>query len=77
MKNAEIREMTTAEINEQIAESKVMFTRMKLNHAVSPLDNPMKLKVARHEIARLKTELRRRQIEDISEDQNTNTHKTE
>jgi large subunit ribosomal protein L29 len=35
---------------------------MKLNHAVTPLDNPIKLKEARKNIARLKTEMRKRQL---------------
>jgi len=33
-----------------------------MNHAVSPLDNPMKIKVARRNIARLKTVLRQRDL---------------
>ncbi len=35
---------------------------MKLNHAISPLDNPMQIKAIRREIARLNTELRRREL---------------
>ena len=37
--------------------------RMCLNHSVNPLDNPMKIRFARKNIARLNTELRKRQIE--------------
>jgi len=36
---------------------------MKLNHAVSPLENPMKFKYYRKIIARLNTEIRKREIE--------------
>ncbi len=39
-----------------------MLTKMKLNHAVSPLDNPMKLRFARKNIARLLTELKKREL---------------
>lgn len=72
MKNEEIREMTMSEIFEQIDESKLMLTRMKLNHAVSPLDNPMKIKATRRDIARLKTELHYRELEGTAtiEDEN-------
>ena len=63
MKTAEITELTTPEITERIENSKEELIRMKLNHSVNPLDNPMKLRFARKNIARLNTELRKRQIE--------------
>lgn len=62
MKNSEIKELTTKEIVERIDAEKEKLTRMKLNHAVSPLDNPMVIKEARKDIARLKTEARKRQL---------------
>lgn len=65
MKNSEIRELTTAELVERIENEKAFMVKQRLNHAVSPLDNPMKLKENRRTIARLKTELRKRQLEDI------------
>jgi large subunit ribosomal protein L29 len=57
MKTAEIKELTVKEIKERIDAEKDMFVRMKLNHVVSPLDNPMKIKYARKNIARLLTVL--------------------
>jgi large subunit ribosomal protein L29 len=62
MKNSEIKELTTKEIAERIDAEKEKLTRMKLNHAVSPLDNPIGLKEVRKNIARLKTEIRTRQL---------------
>ena len=62
MKTAEIKELTTAEIQERIATEKENLVRMKLNHSISPLDNPLQIKVARKTIARLATELRAREI---------------
>ncbi|MBN1927529.1 MAG: 50S ribosomal protein L29 [Prolixibacteraceae bacterium] len=62
MKNSEIRELTTNEIAERIDAEKDKLTRMKMNHAVSPLDNPISIKDVRHNIARLNTELRSRQL---------------
>jgi large subunit ribosomal protein L29 len=55
MKTAEIRELTSKEIQERIDAEKETLVRMKLNHVVSPLDNPMKIKYARKNIARLLT----------------------
>jgi large subunit ribosomal protein L29 len=57
MKTAEIKELTVKEINERIDAEKDVLVRMKLNHVVSPLDNPMKIKYARKNIARLLTVL--------------------
>lgn len=62
MRNEEIRELSTKEIRERIDEEKMNLTRLKLAHAVSPLDNPTKIKDSKKEVARLKTELRKREL---------------
>ncbi len=62
MKNSEIKELSTQEIVERIEEEKARLVRMRLNHEVSPLDNPNQLKECRATVARLKTELRARQL---------------
>ncbi|MFA6402305.1 MAG: 50S ribosomal protein L29 [Salinivirgaceae bacterium] len=62
MKASEIRELSTPEIIERIDENKKVLTRLRLNHAVSPLDNPNKIMESKKSIARLKTELKVRQI---------------
>jgi len=61
MKSSEIRELSTKEIEERIDTEENMLSRLKMNHAVSPLDNPNKIPETRKNIARLKTELRSRQ----------------
>jgi len=63
MKNSEIIELTTAEIIERIANSSEELVRMKLNHSVNPLENPMKIRFARKDVARLNTELCKRQLD--------------
>ena len=60
MEQKVIRELTTGEIIERMDEEKRQLTKLKLNHAVSPLENPNKIKTYRKTIARLETELRRR-----------------
>ena len=62
MKASEIKELSTQELIERINDYKKVLTRMRLNHAVSPLDNPNKLGATKKDIARLKTELRARDI---------------
>ena len=62
MKTAEIKELTTAELQERLAAEKEALNRLQLNHSISPLDNPLQIMVARRNIARLATELRAREI---------------
>jgi len=67
MKNTEIRELTTKELIEKIEDEGAHHVRMKLNHTISPLDNPNKLKEGRRLIAKLKTELRKRELTENQE----------
>jgi len=67
MKSSEIRELTLKEIEERIDSEQSMLVRLKMNHAVSPLDNPNKIGETRKNIARLKTELQARQTQEQSE----------
>ncbi len=67
MKTSEIKELTTKEILEKIEIEKENLVRLRLNHAVSPLENPFKMTEAKRNIARLKTVLRQREL---SEKQN-------
>ncbi len=60
MKISEIREMTSSEIEERIDTEKSLLIKLRMNHTVSPLDNPLKIPAAKRNIARLKTELRQR-----------------
>jgi len=62
MKTSEIKELTTPEIVERLQVEKENLVRLKLNHAVSPLDNPLKIKDSKKNIARLNTILREREL---------------
>lgn len=62
MKQSVIVELTTAEIVERLAEERQQLTKLKLNNAITPLENPNKIKEQRRAIARMKTELRKREI---------------
>jgi large subunit ribosomal protein L29 len=67
MKSSEIRELSAQELSERLESEETLLVRMKMNHAVSPLDNPNKIVETRRNIARLKTEVRARQIKEQSE----------
>ena len=62
MKTSEIKELSTPDLIERIDTEKTMLIRMRLNHAITPLDNPQKIKLAKQTIARLMTELRYREL---------------
>jgi large subunit ribosomal protein L29 len=62
MKTSEIKELSTPDLIERIDTEKNMLVRMKLNHAITPLDNPKKLREAKLTIARLLTEMRKREL---------------
>jgi len=57
MKQVEIKELSTKEILERLETEKTGLTRMKMNHAITPLENPNQIKESRKSIARMKTEL--------------------
>jgi large subunit ribosomal protein L29 len=60
MKQSIVKDLTTDEIRDRIAEEKANYLKMKMSHAVSPIENPMKLRNTRRLIARLYTELKKR-----------------
>jgi large subunit ribosomal protein L29 len=62
MKTSEIKELSTSDLLERVDTERTMLVRMKLNHAITPLDNPQKVKDVKLTIARLLTELRKREL---------------
>ncbi len=62
MKTREIKELNNKEIQERMEAEVEQLDRLRMNHAISPLDNPLQIKVVRRTIARLATELRQREI---------------
>ena len=62
MKKEELKELSTADLQERLAQMEREYLQLKVNHAVSPLDNPAKITADRRMIARVKTELRQREL---------------
>lgn len=62
MKNSEIVEMTDQEILDLIVEEKANLVRMRMGHSITPLENPHVIRESKRLIARLKTELRKREL---------------
>lgn len=63
MKQSVIKEMKTDELQERLQIEVDQYTKMKLNHSVSQLENPLSIRMKRRAIARIKTELRKRELE--------------
>ena len=63
MKNSEIRALTLEELTQKIVSEQEAMQKLKFAHAISPIENPMKLRATRQMIARLKTALRQKQLE--------------
>ena len=62
MKMTEIKGLETKELAEKLETAVANYDQLKLNHAVTPLENPSQIKAARRDIARMKTELRQREL---------------
>ena len=62
MKKEEIREMSTPDLKERLAQMEKDYLQQRINHAATPVDNTAKITADRRMIARVKTELRRREL---------------
>ncbi len=60
MKASEVRDMTALELENKLADLKKELFALRFQHAVNQLDNPMRLKAVKKDIARVKTILRER-----------------
>jgi large subunit ribosomal protein L29 len=62
MKSKELKDLDVKSLNEKLETEVACLNQLKLNHEVSPLENPSQIKAARRDIARLKTEIRQREL---------------
>ena len=62
MKKEEIKELSTQDLKDRLVEMEKEYLQMQINHSISPLDNPAKITHDRKIIARVKTELRQREL---------------
>ena len=62
MKQSVIKEMATNELEDVLETEKARLEKMKVNHMVSPLENPKQITFTRKIVARICTELRSREL---------------
>jgi large subunit ribosomal protein L29 len=60
MKIEDIKELSNDELRMRLEEEKALYSKMKMNHTISPIENPMKIRITRRGIAMLHTELTKR-----------------
>ncbi len=63
MKQSEIIKLSIEDLQEQFATLKKNLTELKMTHALSPLESPMQLRELRRNVARLATELTKRELQ--------------
>ena len=70
MENNVIKELSTVELQERLVSEKLRLNKVKINHAVTPLENPNIIKTTKQGVARIMTELRMREINSKSAENN-------
>ncbi|MFV0501342.1 MAG: 50S ribosomal protein L29 [Bacteroidales bacterium] len=70
MENNVIKELSTVELQERLVSEKLRLNKMKINHAITPLENPNIIKTTKQGVARIMTELRMREINSKSTENN-------
>ena len=63
MRQSEVKETSTADLQEKLVESRKAYSDLKMAHAISPLENPIQLRSQRKTIARIETELTKRDVQ--------------
>ena len=63
MKQSEIKELSVEELQQKLAETKKECADLKMAHSVTPLENPLQIRKVRRTVARLATELTKRELQ--------------
>lgn len=62
MKNADIKKLSIDELKENLKGEAQKLQKLQFAHAISPIENPMQIRVTRKNVARLETELRQKEL---------------
>jgi len=63
MKQSEIKNLSAAELKEKLNQTKKAYADLKMAHAISPIENPLQIRSVRRTVARLATELTKRELQ--------------
>jgi len=67
MKQVDIKNLSLDDLQENLAQNADQLAKLRMNHAVSPLENPKQIGVVKKTVARLKTEIRKRELSESQE----------
>ena len=70
-----LQDMSDPDLQTELTETSAQYQRLKIDHAIKGLENPIGLKEVRRDIARLRTEVRRREVAQLTEAQVANRSK--
>ncbi|MGB1315175.1 MAG: 50S ribosomal protein L29 [Chitinophagales bacterium] len=59
----DIKQLSTSDLHEKVLDTRLNLKKIEFNNVVSPVDNPLIIRTLRRDVAKLKTEIRRREIE--------------
>ncbi len=74
-KYIELQEFTIDELKNELTQTEVQYQKLQFDHTLKGLENPLALREVRKDIARMRTELRRRKIADLTPEQLSNRSK--
>jgi large subunit ribosomal protein L29 len=63
MKQIEIKDLSVVELQEKLSQTKKTYTDLKMAHAISPIENPLQIRTVRRAVARIATELGKRELQ--------------
>ncbi|MDX1941168.1 MAG: 50S ribosomal protein L29 [Saprospiraceae bacterium] len=74
-KYLELQDFSDTDLTSELEQTEFQYQKLQFDHAIKGLDNPLILREVRRDIARLKTEIRRRQLAVMSEEDIANRSK--
>jgi large subunit ribosomal protein L29 len=63
MKQSEIKSLSPAELQVKLVQLKKTYNDMKMSHAISPIENPLQIRILRRSVARIATEITKRELQ--------------
>ena len=63
MKQKEIKDLSVAELQEKLSQTKKTYNDLKMAHSISPIENPLQIRTVRRTVARLAAELTKRELQ--------------
>ena len=66
MRTSELRDMTDSELGRKLIDLKKDLFNLRMQHATNQLDNPIRLREVKHDIARVKTVIRENEVKEAS-----------